>query len=310
MSRLSDYELRGLPQQAIDMLDDIRDIINNSKYQGSVATTGVPGWSANTGESAFFSSGSDRRLYLRTSTSWQLVAGFDPTLLPSALGTANAGTGNVFSLVDHIHTAGSTYLQQGSMQAFVTTGGSTWTRPAGITRVHIKVWGGGGGGGEGDGGGTPVNGTDGSSSSFAGGVTVSATGGSGGSFAASPGGAGSNGDVNGTGQSGQIGEPLTAGLLSAGGHGGAAVFGGAGGPGAMLGDVGYPGASPGGGGGGGSGGVARQGGGGGGGTGYAEGFISVSGNVAVTVGSGGTGGTGTAGLDGGNGANGLVLVYW
>ena len=58
MSRLQDYELRGLPQQAIDLLDDIRELVNNSKYQSSVATTGVPGWTANTGEFAFFSSGS------------------------------------------------------------------------------------------------------------------------------------------------------------------------------------------------------------------------------------------------------------
>ena len=85
------------------MLDDIRDLVNNGKLQTSVATTGVPGWFAGTGEQAFFSSGSDRRLYLRTNTAWLLVAGFNPTLLPSALGTVSAGTGNNFALVDHIH---------------------------------------------------------------------------------------------------------------------------------------------------------------------------------------------------------------
>lgn len=105
MSKLEDYEFKGVGQQIVDFKDDVRDLLNSGKYQASVATTGIPGWSANTGEFAFYSSGSDRRLYLRAATSWQLIAGFNPTLNPSALGTVNAGTGNTFALIDHIHTA-------------------------------------------------------------------------------------------------------------------------------------------------------------------------------------------------------------
>lgn len=103
MSKISDYELKGVSQQVVDFAEDVRDLLNNGKFQASVATTGIPGWSANTGEFAFFSSGSDRRLYVRASSAWQLVAGFDSTLSPSELGTASAGTGNTFAVVDHIH---------------------------------------------------------------------------------------------------------------------------------------------------------------------------------------------------------------
>ena len=346
MSKVPDYELRGLPQQAIDMLDDIRDLLNNGKNQTSVATTGIPGWTANTGESAFFASGSDRRLYLRTSSSWLLVSGFDPTLTPSALGTASAGTGNVFSLVDHIHEGsfatpvaidtannagtGTTFarathqhlgfLQAGSMQAFTTTGGSTWTRPTGVSRVYTKVWGAGGGGG----GGTNTvsqagDGVVGSLSSFAGSVVLSSSGGSGGVGAnnasggiGGSGGLATGGAVTATGQSGAMGSNA---LTASGGIGGQAFGGGGGGlASGALSSVGGTGGAPGGGGSGGNAVTATAGGGGGGGAGgFTEGFVTVTGNVTVTIGSGGTGGAGAgapAGGNGGVGGQGLVMVYW
>ena len=82
MSKLDDTEFKGVSQAVVDFKDDVRDMLNNGKYQSSVATTGIPGWVANIGESAFYSSGSDRRLYLKatssnTSKGWQLVAGID-----------------------------------------------------------------------------------------------------------------------------------------------------------------------------------------------------------------------------------------
>ena len=108
MSKLDDYDLKGVSQQLVDLKDDLRDLLNNGKFQSSVATTGIPGWNASVGEFAFYSSGSDRRLYLKvnssnTSKGWQLVAGFDSTLLPRVAGTASAGTGSTFALIDHVH---------------------------------------------------------------------------------------------------------------------------------------------------------------------------------------------------------------
>ena len=339
MSRLQDYELRGLPQQAIDLLDDIRELVNNSKYQSSVATIGVPGWTANTGEFAFFSSGSDRRLYLRSATAWQLVAGYNPTLNPSANGTVNAGTGNVFAIIDHIHpsdaptfgtpvaidtanNAGSGtdsarsnhqhlgYLQAASMQTFTASG--TWTRPSGVSRVFARVWGGGGGGGEAGGVANGANGISGGISSFAGADTVQGGAGEngvggdtvGGGGAGGAGGGASGGTLNVTGQAGEADTSL-----NLGGNGGQGALGGGGGSKGLL-EVGKPGAIPGGGGGGGGTNAAAGGGGGGGGSGYSEGFTSVTGNVTVTVGTGGAGGTGASGSDGGAGADGRVVVYW
>lgn len=116
MSKLDDTEFKGVSQAVVDFKDDVRDMLNNGKYQSSVATTGIPGWVANVGESAFYSSGSDRRLYLKatssnTSKGWQLLAGFDSTLSPSSTrfnSVSEVGTGNTFSLTDHIHALSNT----------------------------------------------------------------------------------------------------------------------------------------------------------------------------------------------------------
>ena len=311
--------MRGLPQQAIDMLDDIRDLINSGKYQGSVATSGIPGWSANTGEFAFFSAGSDRRVYLRSSTAWQLVAGFDPTLLPSALGTANAGTGNVFSLVDHIHTAQTIptpFVPEAgfnNMQAFTSNG--TWNLGTGTTYVFVELWGAGGGGAGGGGSNTGM--TSGGTSKFAG---LSAVGGqSGGNVVEGAGGTAAGGVINITGQAGAggwnvfglAGGVTSVEVSSGGGAGGMSPRGGGGGvaQGRGAGNSGVP---PGGGGGGGGATLINSPAGGGGGAGgYCSGLVTVVGSatVAVQVGAAGVGGTGAQTI-GGAGGQGLVMVYW
>lgn len=162
-----------------------------------------------------------------------------------------------------------------NIQAFTTSG--TWTQPAGVTTVYVKVWGaggaggaatsnpssGGGGGGGGyteglvavttdvtvtvgtggaGGGGT---GATGGTSSFAGTTTPQATGGAGGvanDGAGGAGGVGSTGTINLTGQKGSYGSIAGTGGDGAGGGGGGRI---------IVGSIGQAGNIPGGGGGGG-----------------------------------------------------------
>lgn len=177
-----------------------------------------------------------------------------------------------------------------NIQVYSTPGIYTWTKPANVNKVYVKVWGGGGGGG-----GDVLPGSIGGTSSFAGVATLQATGGTGGiSQAGDPGvgGMGSGGAVNMKGGAGIRGQIIVGGK---GGNGGMAGGGGSG-----------DGIAPGGGGGGGQGYPGqRYGASGGGGGGYSEGLVSVTGDVTVTVGTGGAEGTG-----GGSGGSGMVIVYY
>lgn len=79
MSKLDSYELKGLGQQAVDFHDDVRDLVNNAKYQASIVT-GTPTFAGGTGEFCFFLAGvnstNSSTLYVKTGNSWSAVASF------------------------------------------------------------------------------------------------------------------------------------------------------------------------------------------------------------------------------------------
>ena len=131
-----------------------------------------------------------------------------------------------------------------NIQVFTASG--TWTKPAGVSNVYVKVWGGGGGstghssgggggysegttavtanvtvtvGTGGNSGSNNTPGTAGGTSSFAGTTTIQATGGA----INGAGGVGSNGSINLTAEAG------AAGAAGVGGAGGDSAFGGRGG---------------------------------------------------------------------------------
>lgn len=202
-----------------------------------------------------------------------------------------------------------------TLQKF-TSGSGTYTKPAGVKYLRVRmVGGGGGGGGSGSSNGT-IGGTGGSTtlgSSFltaAGGVGANLTAGAGGGAAIDAsalgvGLSGSAGSSGGVPVNTQVGFPV-------GGSGGASAFGGAGG-GAQQGNAGVAAAAStgsGGGGAGGSSGAAIYGGGGGGAGGFIDVIIpSPASSYAYAVGAGGAaGGAGGAGYSGGAGAGGLIIV--
>ena len=76
--KLNDYSLALLPQEAIDMLQDIQSVINNGKFQWPVVSS-VPNWTGRAGEQVLYISGVTTRLYVCTSdqssTNWLVLVG-------------------------------------------------------------------------------------------------------------------------------------------------------------------------------------------------------------------------------------------
>lgn len=201
------------------------------------------------------------------------------------------------------------------------SGSGTYTTPAGVAYIRVRMVGGGGGGG--GGGGSAGAGTGGGATTF-GTSLLTCGGGAGGSGNSGPGGTGGAATVNspavGTGINGGGGDPsisLQTGAITYynfGGTGAASFFGGAG-RGGDPNAAGAPAAvnSGSGGGGGGTGLIANQAGGAGGGAGaYVEAIISapsLASSYAYAVGSGGNGGTaGGSSFDGGAGGSGYIEV--
>jgi hypothetical protein len=201
-------------------------------------------------------------------------------------------------------------LSAPSRQIFLT-GSGTYTTPAGVRWLRVRLVGGAGGG---SGSGTTAGGAAASGSN----TTFSTLTGSGGTAASGTtqgtGGAASGGNI--INAPGSDGFPSPAAINAstfyiAGGNGGASIFGGAGkggNPGSSAGNAGAT--NSGSGGGGGSGNLFNSGAGGAAG-GYVEHLIApVSATYSYSVGAGGAAGTvgGGGGLAGGNGAAGQIIV--
>jgi hypothetical protein len=226
---------------------------------------------------------------------------FSSLTLSNPLAVADGGTGQ---------TALSAFVP--TIQKF-TSGSGTYTTPANVTWIRVRMVGGGGGGsGAGTSSGTAAG--TGGNSTF-GTSLLSAGGGAGGTW----GGGTASGGSSSLG-SGPIGIALTGGggqgffnstIAGGGGMGGASAFGGAGGGGTSA-NAGQSGVvNTGGGGGGGGGNVSSDlPGPGGASGGYVDAIItSPSSTYSYSVGSAGSaGGAGPSGVAGGAGGSGIIIV--
>lgn len=218
---------------------------------------------------------------------------------------------------------GGITLKQPTQQAF-TTGSGTYTTPAGVLWIRVRMVGGGGGGAGGGTNGTGATaGGNGGDTTF-GTTLLAANHGTGGATNANPGSGGTASLGSGpvgialTGATGGGGTAAASSSAAAfepsGGMGGSSPFGGAGGGGASAGSGSAAVTNSGSGGGGGGctapNGAILLGGGGGGAGGFVDAVISSpSASYSYAIGAAGSAGTaGTSGSNGGAGGSGYILV--
>lgn len=209
-------------------------------------------------------------------------------------------------------------LRKARTRQILTSGSGTYTTPAGVLYLQVRMVGGGGGGvGSGTGAGTASG--NGGDTTF-GSSLLTAGGGLGGSWASGPNAGGSAtiaAGPTGIALAGSYGDPLNDGQGTsqrpAGGSGGTSPFGGAGAGGQVT-QAGFAGITNTGSGGGGGGGISSasevvtgQGGGAGG---YIDALISTpSATYAYAIGvAGSAGGAGTGGRAGAAGGSGIIIV--
>jgi hypothetical protein len=245
--------------------------------------------------------------YNLANTRWELL---NPYV--AVVGITQTSTDNSTNLATTAFVKSVITATAPTQQSF-GSGTGTYTTPAGVKWLRVRMIGGGGGGG-GSGTGSGLGAGNGGNTTF--GSSLWTAGGGTGSFTnASQGGAGGTNTLtsgvtfNLAGGYGQ-GSSYTGSGLNGGGAGGSGVFGGAGSSGggsAPSPSNGQP--NTGAGGGGGSGGGTFNGGGGGSG-GYVEGLIAAPlATYAYAIGGAGTaGGAGASGQAGGSGGSGLIIV--
>jgi len=219
-------------------------------------------------------------------------------------------TGN-FTTANGIDTNGATQIQLTAARRtlptrqFFLSGSGTYTTPANVLWIRVRLVGGGGGGG-GANNSTPS--TAGGGTTFNAGTLTAGGGGTASASANAAGGGSATGgnilNIPGGGGQASIGNNN-----NAGGQGGSSCFGGAGG-GGLGNQAGSAAATNSGGGGGGGGGLGAVPSGGGGGSGgcVEHIFTSPAASYSYAVGAGGAGASGTTGGAGGSGAAGMIIV--
>ena len=100
--KLQEVEVKKLGQQMVDFVDDVRDLTNNGKFAHPIVGL-VPAWTADNGEMVFFDAGeatTDRRIYVRLSSSWVLFAQISGSGAPSnpggSEGAVQFNSGGIF----------------------------------------------------------------------------------------------------------------------------------------------------------------------------------------------------------------------
>jgi len=80
MGKLDQPELRGLPQELIDFVNQTVERWNFGKFQKQIVTS-APNWRAQAGEEVYMITGATGRLYVCTSSNtanWRVVSTFTP----------------------------------------------------------------------------------------------------------------------------------------------------------------------------------------------------------------------------------------
>ena len=78
--KVSAYDVHELPQEAIDLLEDIRTLLNFGKYQNQVVTAGPPTWVGRRGEEVVHFAGTTGAFYMCTTdstTTWKITRTFN-----------------------------------------------------------------------------------------------------------------------------------------------------------------------------------------------------------------------------------------
>ena len=78
MAKISDPEVKGVPQQLNEFIDDVRNIINFGTFQFPYVST-VPTFLADTGRVVIYQSGTAGRLYVRVPKAWDIAASWVAT---------------------------------------------------------------------------------------------------------------------------------------------------------------------------------------------------------------------------------------
>lgn len=72
MAKVSDYDFRSIPKEIIDFTDDLKNILNNGKYQLPVLSS-PPNWIPGDGETVLVDDDPDTFLYFALNGTWNAI---------------------------------------------------------------------------------------------------------------------------------------------------------------------------------------------------------------------------------------------